>query len=74
MPNIIHYRNKCIGCGICYEMMPECWRMSKKDGRATLLHSILKKGIYIAVIDESLVGNAQMIANACPVKVIKVNK
>lgn len=43
MSKIIHYRDKCIGCGICYEMQPQEWRMSKRDGKVTLLHATKKK-------------------------------
>lgn len=74
MPNIIHYRNKCIGCGICYEMMPEVWRMSKKDGKATLLKSVLKRNTSVLQIDESMLDAARKVADACPVKIIKVNE
>lgn len=74
MPNIVHYRTKCIGCGICYEMMPELWRMSKKDGKATLLKSVAKKQISNLVIDPSLVEMAKKVAEACPVNIIKVNE
>lgn len=72
MPKIIHYRNKCIGCGICYEMQPALWRMSKKDGKATLVQAIAKKEVYqlnVHAMDEVL---ALEVAIACPVKVIKV--
>ena len=43
MPKLIHYRKKCIGCGICYQQQPLHWRMSKKDGKATLLNAVTKK-------------------------------
>lgn len=74
MPNIIHYRSKCIGCGICYEMMPDNWRMSKKDGKATLLKSVLRRDTSVLQIDESMVSTAKRVAEACPVKIIKVNE
>lgn len=73
MANIIHYRNKCIGCGICCEMMPEAWRMSKKDGKATLLKGVLKKQVFILPIDHSLIAVAKKVVYACPVKIIQVN-
>ena len=53
MANIIHYRNKCIGCGICYEMQPELWRMSKKDGKAVLLNAQLKKTVHILPVGQT---------------------
>lgn len=74
MANIIHYRNKCIGCGICYEMMPAVWRMSKKDGKATLLNAVLKKDVSILKIDQAIIAASKKIAHACPVKIIQVNE
>lgn len=74
MPNIIHYRKKCIGCGICYEIMPTLWRMSKKDGKATLLKAAQKKEVSILSIDNALVEEAKKVAESCPVKIIHVNE
>lgn len=74
MPNITQYRNKCIGCGICYEMMPEIWRMSTKDGKATLINATLKKQTSKLVIGQPLVEASEKVAEACPVKIIKVNQ
>lgn len=72
MHNIIHYRNKCIGCGVCYEQQPELWRMSKKDGKATLVAAKGKKDVFILPIKHEMLHLAQEIANACPVRIIKV--
>jgi ferredoxin len=72
MPKIIHYRNKCIGCGICFEMQPALWRMSKKDGKATLVQAIVKKQVYQLNVHEMDIALAKDVAIACPVKVIKV--
>ncbi len=73
MAKIIHYRNKCIGCGICYEQQPEYWRMSKKDGKATLLKATAKKDLFILSIPSTAVEHSKEIAKACPVRIIKVN-
>ena len=72
MPQIVHYRNKCIGCNICYEKQPEYWRLSKKDGKATLLNATEKKGIYILQIPEFAAELTRIIAQDCPVNIIKV--
>jgi ferredoxin len=72
MPKIIHYRKKCIGCGICYEQQHELWRMSKKDGKATLIKGIGKKDVFILNIPAASVVKSQEIAKACPVRIIKV--
>lgn len=72
MSKIIHYRNKCIGCGICYEQQPQLWRMSKKDGKATLIKGTMKKDVFISNIPSSEVARSSEIADACPVKIIKL--
>lgn len=72
MHKIIHYRNKCIGCGVCHEMQPEFWRMSKKDGKATLVKSVGKKEVFILPITNTHAVRSQEIAAACPVRIIKV--
>ena len=72
MPKIIHYRNKCIGCNICFELQPEIWRMSKKDGKATLIKSLAKKDVFISIITESILYQSREVAKACPVKIIKI--
>jgi len=72
MAKIIHYRDKCIGCGVCFEMQPEIWRMSKKDGKATLLKATAKKSIHILPLFASLELLTHEVAKACPVKIIKI--
>lgn len=72
MPKILFYRNQCIGCSICREMQPECWRMSKKDGKAVLLQSIQKKEVHQLSVPDVLVGRAMEVASACPARVIKL--
>jgi len=73
MPKLIHYRDNCIGCGICYEMQPTLWRMSKKDGKASLVKAIQKRNVYILDINEQDAIASQATVVACPVNVIKVN-
>jgi ferredoxin len=72
MPKIIHYRSKCIGCNICFEMQAEMWRLSKMDGKATLINGLLKKGIYMKDIEAHELEVSLRTAAACPVKIIKV--
>lgn len=71
MHKIIQYRNKCIGCGICYEMQPQLWRMSKKDGKTTLINATIKKDIAILQVYK-LIEKSNELVKACPVKIIKV--
>lgn len=72
MHKVIQYLSKCIGCGICYELQPELWRMSKKDGKATLIKAVGKKQVFILSIPDSEVPKSQEIAAACPVRIIKI--
>jgi ferredoxin len=46
--------------------------MSKKDGKATLLKGIGKKEVYILTITHEQVERSLAIAEACPVRIIKV--
>lgn len=72
MPKVIHYRNKCIGCGVCYEMMPASWRMSRKDGKATLIKAVVKKGIGVLEVGLESEESMEAVARACPVRIIRV--
>ncbi|MCW3092320.1 MAG: hypothetical protein JWP81_3389 [Ferruginibacter sp.] len=72
MAKIIHYRSKCIGCGVCFEMYPDQWRMSKKDGKATLVNAILKKDVFVLPVTNYIQQLTQELTRACPVKIIKV--
>lgn len=72
MPKLVHYRSKCIGCNICFEMQPEYWRLSKKDGKATLVHSVLKKTTHILEIPEFARALSMQVVESCPVNIIKV--
>ena len=72
MAKIIHYRNKCIGCGICEEQQPAFWRMSNKDGKATLLHAQVKKDIHVRVLPPTYIILTKELVMACPAKVIKL--
>lgn len=72
MSKIVHYRNKCIGCGLCHEQQPELWRMSKKDGKATLLNSVNKKEVYLLGLNEIYREKLEEVVKGCPVKIIKI--
>jgi len=71
---ITYQRDKCIGCNYCVEYAFDRWRMSKKDGKSTLLGATEKSGFHtVHVGDEEYEGNVKA-AKACPVKIIKVKK
>jgi ferredoxin len=53
-------------------MQPEYWRLSKKDGKATLINSLLKKDTHILEIPDEDIDLSKQTAEHCPVKVIKI--
>ena len=68
-------RKKCIGCNYCVELAPAQFQMSKKDGKAVLLHAIEKKGFFtIKSPDETILESCDLAANVCPTKIISVRK
>lgn len=69
---ITHQREKCIGCNYCVELAYSRWRMSKKDGKATLLGGENKKGFYTVRTENYEYDDNVKAANACPVNIIKV--
>lgn len=74
MVRITYFRNKCIGCNGCVEAAPERWRVSRKDGRCTLIGGKEKKGIYRTIVSmDEYEANLQAAAN-CPVKIIRVEE
>lgn len=73
MANIILYRKKCIGCGICVQMQPDLWCMSRKDGKAVLLKSTEKKEVFVLPVCNSIQTQTFELARACPVKIIKLS-
>ena len=70
---IIHEREKCIGCGSCQALCPKYWNMGK-DGKADLLgyKTDPENGKDILEVD-SLGCNGEA-AEICPVQCIKVKK
>ena len=66
-------RVKCIGCNYCVELAPAQFQMSKKDGKAVLLHAKEKKGFYtLKSLDDSMLDNSIKAKEVCPVKIISV--
>ncbi|WP_407429920.1 ferredoxin [Arcticibacter sp.] len=72
MVRITQYRTKCIGCNACVEAAVYRWRISRKDGKVTLVQGVEKKGIFsIRVMTDELDDNLRAAAH-CPVDCIKV--
>ncbi len=69
---ISHQRQKCIGCNYCVELAFEQWRMSKKDGKVTLIGAVNKKGFHTLKTDDAAFDDNVRAAEACPVNIIQV--
>jgi ferredoxin len=68
-------RAKCIGCNYCVEQAPGQFRMSKRDGKAVLLHAKNKKGFFTLKSPNDTIFDDNMRAKeACPVKIIDVKQ
>jgi ferredoxin len=66
-------RAKCIGCNYCQEIAPEQYRMSKKDGKAVLLHARNRNGFHtVKLHGVDAIENNLKAEEACPAKIIKV--
>jgi ferredoxin len=72
MPKILQQRSKCIGCNLCYEIWPLRWRISRTDGKCTLIGGIEKKGIWQVTVSEDELPPNREAAKACPVKIIQI--
>ena len=72
MQRITYFRDKCIGCGVCVEIAPYRWRMSKKDGKSTLIHGTIKNKVHQTVVDDDEEKDNKLAAENCPVKIIRI--
>lgn len=74
MIRITQQRDKCIGCNYCVEVAFDRWRMSRKDGKCTLIGATEKRGFHSIIVgDDELEQNLEAV-KVCPVKIIKVEK
>jgi ferredoxin len=74
MIRIFHYRTKCIGCNACVEADKNRWRISRKDGKSTLIGGKNKNGIYRIEIENEEYKSVRKAIKNCPVKIIKAEK
>ena len=72
MIRITQQRAKCIGCNYCVEAAHQRWRMSKKDGKCTLIGAKEKRGFHSVIVGDDEYEENFVAAHVCPVKIIKV--
>jgi ferredoxin len=71
---ITQQREKCIGCNACVEAAPHRWRVSKKDGRCTLVGGNEKRGFYTINVPDIEKEENELAAKNCPVSIIWVKE
>lgn len=74
MVRITQLRAKCIGCNACVEADKYRWRVSKKDGKCTLIGGKEKKGWYTVLVEDDEYDANLIASNHCPVNIIKIEK
>lgn len=74
MIRITQQRAKCIGCNACVEAADYRWRISKKDGKCTLVGGVEKKGFYTIVVNQHELDDNLLAAKNCPVNIIKIQE
>ena len=74
MVRIVQQRAKCIGCNACVEAAMYRWRLSRKDGKCTLIGASEKKGFFSVVVGDDELEDNVSAAKHCPVNIIKVER
>lgn len=74
MVRITQQRVKCIGCNACVEADAYRWRMSRKDGKCTLVHGLEKKNFYTVLVGDDEYESNKRAALNCPVNIIRVER
>ncbi|MBT3449621.1 MAG: ferredoxin [Bacteroidetes Order II. Incertae sedis bacterium] len=74
MIRITYFRDKCIGCNACVEAAPDRWRVSRKDGRCTLVEGVEHRRIFRATIPSDEYDRNAKAAKNCPVKIIRLEQ
>lgn len=74
MFRIVYQRAKCIGCHACAEAAPYRWRVSRKDGRATLVGGELRGKMYMANISADEYEANLAASQNCPARIIRIEE
>ena len=74
MIRIVQHRFKCIGCNACVEADKYRWRISKKDGKSTLIGGTEKKGWFSVVADDDEIPAVEAAMQHCAVNIIRYDR
>jgi ferredoxin len=69
---ITQQRVKCIGCNACVEAADHRWRISRRDGKCTLVGGVEKRGFYSVLVPDHELEENLLAARNCPVNIIRV--
>lgn len=72
MIRIVQQRAKCIGCNACVEAADGRWRLSRRDGKSTLIGGIEKGEFYSVLVGEDEYSDSMRAAKHCPVRIITI--
>lgn len=70
---ISHFREKCIGCGVCAETAGQTWYMNDIDGKSSLYEGENKRDLVRGSITDVDLDDNLRAAEKCPVKIIQVH-
>ena len=73
MKQIVLNREKCIGCTICVDLLPDFFQMQESDGNAFIINepeATIQKGTYPFMDDKAL----NEMVQKCPVNAIELKK
>jgi ferredoxin len=74
MIRILHLRSKCIGCNACVEADRYRWRISRKDGKCTLVNGKEKRGVFSFIAEEDEYESSIRAKNNCPAGIIRIER
>ena len=70
---VIFYREKCIGCGVCVQIYPQRWQISRSDGKSNLIGASIKRNVHILTFTEAEEEEFKSCVDNCPVHIIKTD-
>ncbi len=69
---VVFFRNKCIGCGSCVQVLPKRWQISRLDGKSNLIGASSKNSAFVLDTTElERAGFEECMIN-CPVNIIRI--
>jgi ferredoxin len=71
---IIHQQDRCIGCNSCVLIAPQTWVMDEEEGKSKLVNGTKRKKVDVAEIFECDLEANQKASDACPMRIIQIQK